>query len=118
MISDVIPEAAVAAGKRGRKYPGEDHYTQYLTRRRDGKANCVVTSPNMTGRYFTWDNQYKMITPEHAEALQTIEVGYTDVPGVPITARYEAIGNAWTVDMIVKFFENLKTERSTQAEIF
>jgi hypothetical protein len=117
MIWDVIPDAAVAAGKRGRILPGDDEYTQYLTMRKDGKANCVVTTPHMTGRYFSKDYEYKMITPEQAEALQTIEVGYTDVPGVPKTCRYEAIGNAWTVDMIVKFFENLKTERSTHTQI-
>ena len=117
MIWDVIPEATEAAGRRGRILPGDDEYTPYLTLRKDGKSNCIVTSPYMTGRYFTKDGEYKMITPEHAEALQTIEIGYTDVPGVPKTSRYEVLGNAWTVDMIVKFFENLKTERSLQGEI-
>lgn len=39
-----------------------------------------------------------MFTPEEYEVLQTLPKGYTRC--VSNTARFNAIGNAWTVDVI------------------
>lgn len=109
-VADIIPSAVMACGTRGRKYKGDKHYTPYTTYRRDDKFNCLVTTPHMTNKYMDIYGDHKVITPEHAEILQTIPVGYTNVPGVSKTQRYEALGNAWTIDVIVKFFENLQIE--------
>ena len=107
-IQDVIPEAFIAAGIRGRKInPDDKKYTQCLTFRKDMKSNCVVTTPHMTNKYISYDAELCTITPEHAEVLQTIDPGYTDVPGITRTQRYAMIGNAWTVDVVTKFFENI-----------
>jgi len=107
-IQDVIPEAFIAAGIRGRKInPDDKKYTQCLTFRKDMKSNCVVTTPHMTNKYISYDAELCTITPEHAEVLQTIDPGYTDVPGITRTQRYAMIGNAWTIDVITIFFENI-----------
>jgi DNA (cytosine-5)-methyltransferase 3A len=40
--------------------------------------------------------------------LQTLPDNYTE--GVPKTRRFEAIGNAWTVDVIAHIFASLPKE--------
>ncbi len=106
MFHDVIP-GAVAVGFRGRKRKGENHYTQFRTERRDKKSNCVVCSPHTTNLYSV-KGKDKVISPEHAEILQTIVVGFTDVEGVSKTDRYKMVGNAWTVDVISHIFSSIK----------
>jgi len=106
-LNQIIRGAIAGAGWRGRKYKGDIFYTQYRTVRKDRKANCLVTSIYMTGRYVSRDGRDRVFTPEQAEALQTLPIGYTNVPGIPKTRRYELIGNAWTVDVLVYFLENL-----------
>jgi DNA (cytosine-5)-methyltransferase 3A len=48
------------------------------------------------------------ISVEQAERLQTWTKGYTNVPGVSNTAKYEMIGNGWTVDVIAHFLKCAK----------
>ena len=50
----------------------------------------------------------RKITPLEYERLQTLPDGYTD--GVSDTARWSAIGNGWTVDVIAYIFASLKEE--------
>lgn len=108
MFKQIIPDA-IAAGQRGiptHSLTGA-RYKAKRTLRKDGKSNCVVCSPHQTGRYMLNGN-YEMITPEHAEQLQTIEVGFTNVKGVSTTERYKMIGNAWTVDVVSHIFSSIK----------
>ena len=113
MFDHIIP-GAVAAGTRGRQLNGEVHpngkpkYTPCITKRDDGKANCVTTQPGTSCRYYDKDGNYKRITPEQAEVLQTIQEGYTNIEGISKTQRLKMVGNAWTVDVIVEFLSNLK----------
>lgn len=51
--------------------------------------------------------EYRKLTPLECERLQTVPEGYTE--GVSNTARYMALGNGWTVDVIVEFFKHLKS---------
>lgn len=106
-IQDVIPEAFIAAGTRGRKKPGEKKYSYPPTFRRDMKANCIVTSPSPSNKYVSYDGELCDMTPEQAEVLQTIEKGFTNIPGISKSKRYRMIGNAWTVDVVTHFFENI-----------
>ena len=48
----------------------------------------------------------RKLTPLEYERLQTLPDGYTE--GVSDTARYSAIGNGWTVDVIAHIFTGLK----------
>ncbi len=54
----------------------------------------------------SWHSIYSSYTPEDCEELQTLSRGYTDV-GLSKTARYKAIGNGWTVDLIVELLKGL-----------
>lgn len=51
------------------------------------------------------DGKCRKFTPIEYERLQTLPDGYTD--GVADTNRYTAIGNGWTVDIIVHIFKGL-----------
>ena len=48
----------------------------------------------------------RKLTPLEYERLQTLPDGYTE--GICDTARYSAIGNGWTVDVIVHILKSLK----------
>ena len=47
----------------------------------------------------------RKLTPVECERLQTLPDGYTE--GVSNTQRYKALGNGWTVDVIVHIFRGL-----------
>ena len=92
---------------------GKGHFsTQNRLYFLDTKSPCVSkcrteTKHNMLIDGNDW-SKYKIISPVEAERLQTIPDNYT--AGVPKTARFEAIGNGWTVDVIAHIFKYLKEE--------
>lgn len=45
------------------------------------------------------------LQPEHAEMLQTLPVGYTQM--LPTTKRFKVIGNGWTVDILAEIFKQI-----------
>lgn len=49
----------------------------------------------------------RKLTPIEYERLQTLPDNYTE--GISDTARYTAVGNGWTVDVIAHIFTHLKT---------
>lgn len=52
------------------------------------------------------DGRCRKLTPLEYERLQTLPDGYTE--GISDGARYTAIGNGWTVDVIAHIFKGLK----------
>ena len=52
----------------------------------------------------------RKLTPIECERLQTLPDNYTDVSGIKKSNRYKAIGNGWTVDVIVHIFSFLPDE--------
>jgi DNA (cytosine-5)-methyltransferase 3A len=106
MLNDLIP-GAVSMGIRGRKFKGDNHYTRITTTRKDGKANCLVTTIGCTNLLLI-NGHKRNITIDEAEILQTLRKGYTDVQGISKSARTKMIGNGWTVDVITHFFKNAK----------
>jgi site-specific DNA-cytosine methylase len=114
-IGHYIPGAVTGAGVRGvlRKNwtpeSGVKKYKGNLTFRKDNKANCVTCSYSTTGKYLDIHGEVKQITPDQAELLQSFRKGYTKLDGISNSQRFHMIGNSWTVDVIVKFFENLKS---------
>jgi len=54
----------------------------------------------------SWHSKYPSFSPELCECLQTMPEGYTDV-GINKTARYKAVGNGWTVDLIVELLRGI-----------
>jgi DNA (cytosine-5)-methyltransferase 3A len=54
------------------------------------------------------NGRVRKLTPLEYERLQTLPDGYTD--GVSDGARYKAIGNGWTVDVIAHILKGIKDE--------
>jgi site-specific DNA-cytosine methylase len=56
---------------------------------------------------------YRKLTPIECERLQTLPDNYTE--GVSNTQRYKALGNGWTVDVIVHILQGLKQQAKVVA---
>jgi len=98
-LDSIIP-GAIGCGTNGRHIKGSGKkWTQVFSMRKDGKANCVTCGTGNTGKYIIGNTQYNY-NIELIEKLQTLPVGYTDVPGLSKTAKYEMIGNGWTIEVI------------------
>jgi DNA (cytosine-5)-methyltransferase 3A len=114
----IIPDAISGAGTRGVpqknwvKTPENPFlHVQKTTVRKDGLANCLTASGGKICRkYLSKDGTIKVINAYQAEMLQTVPVGYTDVPGVSEHQRFKMLGNGWTVDVIAHIFSCLKNE--------
>jgi len=65
--------------------------------------NYVTSKRTPTGR-----TNIRKLTPLECERLQTLPDNYTE--GIKDKARWEAIGNGWTVDVIAHIFKGLPKE--------
>ncbi len=80
------------------RYPtGKPREKRLEIRNGDEKANCITTHP-LDSLVCRPEGTYRMFTPEEVEKLQTVPMNYTGVLGK--TARYKALGNGWTVDVV------------------
>jgi site-specific DNA-cytosine methylase len=116
MLSDQVLGAICGTNKHGKLVPEHlrvpGHEGKLVKYKANGwvdmvgaKGCCLVTS---RGHYRNIQGKVMGYTPEDAEGLQTLPLGYTDVPSVCNTDRHRSIGNAWTVDILVEaFFKNL-----------
>jgi site-specific DNA-cytosine methylase len=68
-----------------------------LTKRGEASWNCC---------YVTDKGRLRKLTPVEWERLQTVDDNYTDC--VDDNARYEMLGNGWTVDIIVYILKHIK----------
>lgn len=86
------------------------HINKSVTIRTAGGGGTIPSLIiNDKAHEFTFDElkQYtRKLTPLECERLQTLPDDYT--AGVSKTARYTAIGNGWTVDVIAHIFSSLK----------
>jgi len=99
-LSDIIPGAVAGYGFGGTP-DGKGGYTkQVWTMRKDNKANCLVKSIGNREYVMFEDGTYRKLTPTEYERLQGLPEGYTDVPGVSMTARKGGIGNGWSIPVI------------------
>lgn len=108
LLGDVVLGAVCGAGRHGKKNTtgiGVNWPQGPWEFNKDFKGYCLVRS---RGHYKNLQGAIMKYTPEDAEVLQTVPKGYTNVPGVSNSARHEALGNGWTVDVLVEaFFKNL-----------
>lgn len=91
---------------------GKGHYSQqdrmYFL---DGKAPTIPRCRTETKfNVYLGGEKYKKTCPVEIERLQTLPDNYTKVDGVSKTARFEAIGNGWTVDVIAHILSFIKKE--------
>ena len=76
--------------------------------RTDKKVNCL-TATFSTKEHVILDKagEYRKLTPEEWERLQTIPVGFTNVDGIGLSQRYKMLGNGWTVDIIAHILKDM-----------
>jgi DNA (cytosine-5)-methyltransferase 3A len=103
-LSDLIPGAKGAAK---RNQVTKNGIKPFLNIRKDDKSNCLVASYSKKLNAVVIDDEFRPLTPEECEALQTLPIGYTE--GASESQRYKMIGNGWTVDVLVYVFENIET---------
>lgn len=108
VLGDVVLGAVTGASRHGERnktgigvnWPQGDWKYQP-----ENKSYCLTRN---TGQYRNTQGKIMRFTPEDCERLQTVPVGYTGVTGLCNSKRIEALGNAWTVDVLVEaFFKNL-----------
>jgi DNA (cytosine-5)-methyltransferase 3A len=111
-LDDVIP-GAKCYSKNGydlgnKKPDGSIKWEQVARIRKDNKANCITTKRSNNNKLIFPDGTIRHYTVNEAELLQGLPAGYTDVPGISMTKRYKAVGNAWTVPVIAHILKFLK----------
>jgi len=67
------------------------------------KANCLTASSQKLCKVTS--NWFRLLTPIECERLQTLPDDYT--LGISNSARYKALGNGWTVDVIVHILKHM-----------
>lgn len=87
-------------------------YRQYIECRSDNKSNCVTTvlkdivvTNTFIERELIENCEYRYAAAHELEWLQTIPENYTAV--IKKSKRVDAIGNAWTVDVITHILSHL-----------
>lgn len=84
---------------------------QKLEIRKDNKTNCLSSVEKDNRVLINIDNEnyaIRRLTPTECERLQTFPDGYTE--GISDNQRYKALGNSWTVDVIVHIMKGLKRD--------
>lgn len=121
LLKDIIESGNVDRDKSlcvTRRYAGFGGSQSYLCRRYFGKSmGQAVFEKNIEDIKRKWkenpyfesnENNVRQMTVKECERLQTLPDNYTNVDEVTKQQRYEAIGNGWTVDVIVHILKNLK----------
>lgn len=111
-VNDVV--GGYVAAIRGRYINGTKKTAQFLESRYDGKTNTlttvrkdnVVTKQTYPKHTLAIDAEYRSLTIEETEILQTLPVGYTKA--AKKSKRYGLVGNSWTVDVIVHILKQME----------
>ena len=74
----------------------------------DSKSNTLLLSSSSIPKVKADDGRIYLLTPQECAKLQTLNSDYIDVVGVPKAAKYMALGNGWTVDVIAYLFSFVK----------
>ena len=126
ILDEIIQGAVCGAGTRGVpqknwKYSKKNPFlhVQKTTLRKDNFANCLTAGGGkLTRKYADIYGEIQIINIDQAEMLQTLPVGYTDVPGVSEHQRFKMLGNGWTVDVISHFFKCWKMLLNRLSQLF
>jgi site-specific DNA-cytosine methylase len=103
-ISDVYKLSDVGFDYMNRLRNGRPRW-KYHTNYLDGKAACLTANMYKGVPYGIIIEKKRRLTVEECEILQTFPINYTSC--ISNTQRYKALGNSWTVDVIVHIFKNI-----------
>ena len=79
----------------------------------DTKCNTLLFSSSSIPKVRADDGKIYLMTVEECAKLQTLDADYLNIEGVSKSAKYSAIGNGWTVDVITLILSGLKSEEKT-----
>jgi len=122
-FSDIVSDGGFCGAMRGRRideisgsrsdYNQNIPIRQYIESRSDDKSNCLTTvqKDNVViktkgPRRYLKDVEYRYLTPNEYEALQTVPKDYTAC--VSDSQRRRMMGNGWTIEVIVHILKNIK----------
>lgn len=106
-------EAGGGAAKMGQYLFGcitPDRVNKRQNGQRFSEGNKFYTLTAQDRHGILIDGYIRKLTPIECERLQTLPDGYTECEGVSENARYKALGNGWTVDVIAHMFKNINKE--------
>lgn len=89
---------------------GEKRKIDQLKNVNSKKSHTLTTSKTHPMNYYLSQDgkSYCNLTVNDFETLQTLPIGYVDKCDITQPAKYKAIGNGWTVDVIAHILKNLK----------
>lgn len=83
----------------------------------DTKSNTLLLSSSSIPKVKVDDGKIYLLTPQECAKLQTLDSDYIDVTGVSNQAKYQALGNGWTVDVIAYIFRHMMVHnKQTRSE--
>ena len=109
LISDLIPGAKGAAKRNQVTKKG---VLPFLNIRKDGKANAIVAFHQKNNCGVIVNGEYRPLTVEEIEQLQTLPIGYTSA--VSESARRKQLGNCWTAEVITHILNYLPIDRGEE----
>jgi site-specific DNA-cytosine methylase len=83
------------------------YHKEYYIKNKD-KILAYTKTYNKSDKYRKYSNENekkRRLTIEECEILQTFPINYTSC--ISNTQRYKALGNSWTVDVIVHIFNHI-----------
>lgn len=79
----------------------------------DTKSNTLLLSSSSIPKVRVDDGRVWLLTPGECAKLQTLDGEYLNAPGVSNEAKYGALGNGWTVDVIAHILSGIKSQEKT-----
>ena len=73
----------------------------------DSKSNTLLLSGSSIPMVKVDDGKIYLFNPQECAKLQTLDSNYIDIDGVSNQAKYMALGNGWTVDVIAHILKAL-----------
>lgn len=74
---------------------------------KEGYRPGVMTKENANEVMKMGGAKWRKLSVKECERLQTIPEGYIDNVDIPLTAKYKALGNGWTIDVLSHIFSEL-----------
>jgi len=115
----VFTERRTEEAKRIRREYQKEHGKDFSPRRAkelvprtDNKCNCLTTS--LTKEHILLDENcnFRKLTPNECELLQTLPENYTFHKEISTTQRIKMLGNGWTAKVISHIFSNIQNSNN------
>lgn len=122
LLSDVVDFSQhefKPVGKWVYTFWGDKQKIEMLKSVNSEKSHTLTTSKTHSmGYYLSADKtKYCNLTVNDFEALQTLPKDYVNSVDIKETAKYKAIGNGWTVDVIAHILKNIPNDNCNTEDV-